>query len=188
MGEQLEDPLTASTVLDPGWIPAFAEMLPWFGLLVVRRAEPFTKLRGIFLAFYLSVALFGLFLITVEQPQSTSGPSPTACVGIVGTVGAIALIVEVMLRTPPLTGTSTRDLFTKYQRSFFLLVACAEVPPLIGFVFAIYTNRPWLYFVGAGIAAIGLTLAAPTHHDIYRHDAALLRPFLRRPDPRPIQT
>lgn len=163
MAERLED--------DPGWTVSWSTILwmliPGFGLQrQLRRVDAgevdaLSTLRHVFLGFSVLTAGFGL--VTAVLYLTSVPPRDPSTLAAAGLLAVSALGVGPGRRLePPLRCDDDAALAESYRSRFFLRVAFAQSPALVGFVGFFLTYAWWPYPVGLAIAAIGLRRAAPT--------------------------
>jgi hypothetical protein len=77
---------------------------------------------------------------------------------------AIGIVGQVLIRVvnPPLNGSSESSLVATYRARFFLWVGVGEAPAFIALVFAVATNRFWIYPVGLVFPLLSFVRIAPT--------------------------
>lgn len=59
-----------------------------------------------------------------------------------------------------------RSLKSSYTTRFFLRLAFSDAAALVGFMLDIAMGPWWVYFVGAGFAAVGLSQLSPTRRHL----------------------
>lgn len=124
--------------IDPGWKAAFA---PKDGLARLR----FMTVFVIAIAVLFTVgALISKLIGSVDRDGGT-----TAAI-VVGVTGLLALVVQflVMRRIDLTTATSEGNLSELYNKRFFLGLAVAEIPALVGFVAFISTDNWFATLIG----------------------------------------
>jgi hypothetical protein len=146
---------------DPGW-----------RLFGSKRSAPLVQLRFLFTTVVLAIALFPValsFMIDPEDQWDRDLEPAWTLWTLVGGVAASLLGVG-WARGRPLSGTTARALFLSYNKRFFIGVAFAELPTLLGFVVAFVTSRLWPCVVGLAVSLVGFAMMAPTARNIHRDE------------------
>lgn len=92
----------------------------------------------------------------------------------------VVAIVAIAVAGSVLAGTagtlSCRDaasLISSYRTRFFLRLAVAEVPVLVGFAATFLVEPWWIYLVGVGVAVPGFVRASPSRSRLVRDQERL---------------
>jgi hypothetical protein len=154
---------------DPGWGPALKLLVP-YAVFLKRVRKPawqnvLLNLRFVHVAFVSAPFLYLFVLpVLVTGAASTNGTSLAA----MAVLSAAALGLLAWVRGRPLALSSESDLVRSYRTNYFLSVAAAEAPALIGFALAIVTRSISPYLIGMLAMLLGMVLAAPSRRDIAR--------------------
>jgi peptidoglycan/LPS O-acetylase OafA/YrhL len=167
---------------DPGWSTvakgAAWTLVPVIGFRRARRGaagDGLLQLRSVFISFATALVLIGVVVAVLASGRNQRDViSATIGVTVVILVGTLAALVVHALEKP-LDAASPKTLSASYIRRFFLRLAAAEAPALVGFVMFLLTGRPWLYLVGALLAAVGFVRAIPSASNL-QHDQDKLQP------------
>ena len=154
-------------VEDPGWGPAAKGLVfPFVPMLGARRAMSGTNglivMRQAWCAFVGGITVVGVVVVVLRLSggfeAAIDGSTAALAVAVIGVLAQLFASRGL----PPLTGDNERAVATRFQRSFFLRIALAEAPALVGFVAFILSGNAAVYFVGYTISAFGLVRCAPT--------------------------
>ncbi len=180
--------------LDPGWQPSLRNMIPFVGLIRVRRGgetNGLTILRTIFLAF---VAALFLYFVAFSYIEPWDGGDERWLPWAVVAIGIVSLIWIARIRRRQLSTASAASLADSYRVLFFVGIAVAEGAALAGIAGVLLSRSLWLYLVGLPFALVGMWTMAPSHHDIQRRQRditaagsplSLLDALISAPPPRP---
>lgn len=165
---------------DPGWRAAGLDpvslLLPH---LMARRAvsrggSPLLLLRRLLLTFAVSVVAVGAVAVLLtttggitSEAAVIDAPVAAAVVALLG----VASLAAQRLVNPPL---ECERLAKTYRTRFFLHVAFANVPMLLGFTAVVVTGHLWVILPGALLTAVGLWRAAPTRAHLAADQDALI--------------
>jgi hypothetical protein len=86
--------------------------------------------------------------------------------------GVLSLVVSRLFERP-LDCSDEAALLVGYRTRFFLRVAVAEAPALVGFVGSFLSGEAWMYPLGALFAAVGFVRLAPTRRNLERDQEEL---------------
>lgn len=162
---------------DPGWRGALIGLVGLPFLMMSMRREPtgpdgLVGLRGVLCSFISALLLFLVVLLFVMSGAEQTGDAPLWA-GITVAVGVFGQVAGRVLERP-LVGTTAPEVASSYRQRFFLRLAFAETPALIGFVGVFISGAIWVYVVGLACAAVGFARLAPTRRHL-EHDAEQLR-------------
>ncbi len=87
---------------------------------------------------------------------------------VVAAIGLSSLMGLILVKQRSLSCGSDVELVRANNSRFFTGIAFAEVPALAGFVATILVDSTMPYFIGAGMAACGFALVAPTRSELRR--------------------
>lgn len=154
---------------DPGWpSPLRALLGAVFLPLTVRRrsqvdgSDLLVSLRGVFLSFVFAVLLIGSLVPVISPGADGDRSLVPLMLTIVVMASANAYLVAPRLVERPLPCENSALLADAWRSRFFLRLAFTDSIALIGLVGVVLTGRPWLYGLGAVLAAPGFLRAAPT--------------------------
>jgi hypothetical protein len=155
---------------DPGWrltwsaLPAL--LVPQLAMRRMARsdADPLVALRSLFLTFCAAIVGVGI-VATVLGDVTVKSHSSGVSLAIAVAAGCASLLAQ-RFYSRPLDCTSLDSLRSSYTTRFFLRVAFADAAALVGFMLDIAMGPWWVYFVGAGFAAVGLAQVSPTRRHL----------------------
>jgi F0F1-type ATP synthase membrane subunit c/vacuolar-type H+-ATPase subunit K len=164
---------------DPGWPLGILllALVPGVGARRARqriagqRPDGLVATRMLFVSFTSALLMYGLVVFWVTAGQSGPNPPTTLAVALV-IVGAGVSLVEPLFEKR-LDCTTNATLIGSFRTRFFVRVAFAEVPALLGFVGAMVLYQPWPYLCGLLFAAIGFARLAPTRGALRRDQQQL---------------
>jgi hypothetical protein len=174
-GQQPPEPPTllspAEVVEDPGWWRAVPGAAGGTG----GSRDLLLGIRSVFLSYCVTLVGVGVVTAVIQSTDSLSGgpgwsPGPvTVAVGLAGVLCLVAIrVVE-----RPLDPSTDATLAGGYRTRFFLRLAFAEVPALLGFVAFLVSSQAWMYLIGGAFSLIGLWRAAPTARSLRRDQQVL---------------
>lgn len=137
---------------DPGWRP----------LLAGRIAGRLAALRLVFAAVVMGVLLLGVVVAVLERSDDGEPTGSPVLAVVVAAAGAGVLATGELVGRRQLDCSSDPALANSYSSRFFVRLALAETPALLGFAGYVAVGRVELYLVGAAFALVGLSRAAPT--------------------------
>jgi hypothetical protein len=154
---------------DPGWGPAVRvaarALIPGMILVLrhrtLRGVDGLTAMRAVMVNFAVALGLINLVVWFTSSGPGEAGLSGTAGGLIVGAVGVTTVLIVWFLRRP-LDCASDAALAGSYRTRFFVRVAFADVPALVGFAVSAPTLNPAMYPLGLAFTAIGFARLAPT--------------------------
>lgn len=127
-------------------------------------------LRILMSSFVLAVVVICVVSYLLRSTDGDDGSAGLA-VGIVAAVGVGGLAVGRSI--VPLDCSSDQALVATYRARFFVRVAMAEAPTLVGFVVAFALGPWWVTLVGGAFSLVGFALAAPTAANLRRDEEVL---------------
>lgn len=130
-------------------------------------------LRVSFLTFSTGLVLIGVVAGILVSMGVLEGSldTVTACIGV-AVIGLLLQVASRIVDRDLLCG-SVEELASSYKTRFFLRMAFAEAPALIGFVAVVLTGSAWPYIVGLAIASVGFARLAPTRSHLERDQEEL---------------
>lgn len=165
---------------DPGWKldirTVVTAALPGFQALQQHRArsgkaDVLLAIRRVFVSVCVALVLISVTLLVFVDPggQPPGGNDLDVAPVVVGltVLGAAAQVVPRVIRRP-FDCSSDAALAVRYRTTFFLGLAFAETPALLGFVGSFLTRTTWMYLVGLPWTIVGLVTIAPTRGRIQR--------------------
>ncbi len=182
---------------DPGWGRVadilLGALLPWRSVSTAGTSGDtnlLVVLRTTFLAFVTADLAFGLTSAFVVEEVDDPVLSTGAAVGGVLAIGLVLQVVASGIRTQLGCGDE-RELVEGYRSRFFLRIALANVPMLLGVVASYAVGSMAPYLAGVVPAAIGFLRVAPTRANLARDQGTLtaqgcalqLAPLLREAHP-----
>jgi hypothetical protein len=156
--------------MDPGWRPALRGAIPLLGSTGSRGRAPIVWLRSIWLTFCLAVLLIAWVVPFIGTDQGHGAISAGAAMMLVLTAGCVELLVLFWTRQRPLPEGERAAVAKQFTDRFFVQMAFAEVPALLGFVLAVASNRYVVVYLGVAISLLGFGIAAPTRRRLARED------------------
>jgi len=183
--------------LRTGWPMLLPVMVPIAGRYLLRRRLRRTDrprpavlelLRATYASFVAGLGLAGVVVLLAVSPGARGGQDQFALgLGLgIAVVGAALLASSGRIERP----LDCSLLAGSYRARFFLRVALSEVTATFGFAGSFVTGRWWVYFLAAGVTAIGFVRLAPTRAHLVADqvaldgagcDASLLAALLVRP-------
>ncbi len=130
-------------------------------------------MRRSFIAFCLSIALNLLVVVAIWSGSTVPETAPGLSALAVAAIGLLCLTGLVLFRRRTLKCGSDKELFLAYFRRLYALLAFAIAPALAGFSATVLSDSMTPYLVGAGFAACGLALTAPTRAEVERTQEVL---------------
>lgn len=118
-----------------------------------------------------AIALYGVVLALLEL-EIDDALSLTTAILVVAGAGLLSLVAGRFV-IPALDCSSAEKLETSYRTRFFLSLAVAELPALVGFVLSFIASSIVPYLVVLPFTAIGFIRLAPTTASIDRNDEDL---------------
>lgn len=142
---------------DPGWRAVFGG----------GSGGRLSALRLVFAAVVVGVVTLGIVVLILEMSgagvgTSAGGVAPGVLVAIVIVIGTGALVGGELVGRRPLDCSSDAALVNSYNLRFFLRIAVAEVPALVGFLGYVLSGGVELFLAGAAFSLVALYRAAPT--------------------------
>lgn len=140
------------------------------------------RLQGMWVLFVLPVVIV-ITIVAIASPQSASANAGlfTAIAGVVALIDFGSLFwIRSVGTDAVLSAQSNAEIRAAYTRRMVLACACATIPPLLAFAFAMVAGTTTAFFVIAAISLILLALAAPRRGDIDVLDDRMIeagRPF-----------
>ena len=167
---------------DPGWSEAAKHTLPAmiFPFLVLRsRRVPadmnaLTALRAVFLSMLGAqlIIVFLVWLIMKDEPAESSSSSGIFAAGV-AVAGLVGLgTIRYFAARPLETGDATQ-LAGSYRTAFYLKIALAQMPLLLGFAGSFVTDAWWVVLAGLPFSLAGFAMTAPTSGNLAREQARL---------------
>jgi hypothetical protein len=134
---------------------------------------PLVLLRQVYVAFATSLLLIGGVSVVLAASLERAG-SISEELWALGVIGiGIATNVLPTAATRPLDCTSDASLLDSYRKRYFLRLAFANTPPLIGFLGVTTTGAAWLCWLGIAIASTSYLRIAPTRTRVERDEQEL---------------
>lgn len=158
------------TYEDPGWRRVFGRfgggmLRPWRSSALGEGLDGVSVLRLLFLVFLVAMAayLFAVFQIVGEgEPAQSWMLWAIAALGIASIVGAR------WGTSRRLATSSEQELAASYRTNFFIGIAFAEAPALVGFALAIATEALMPFLEGLAFTLVAMWLIAPRRRHIER--------------------
>jgi hypothetical protein len=164
---------------DPGW-PSLAEYVKAIPFMLIphrqaARAQGLLALRLLVLQFATMLIVFFVILARLDATSGSTKDPPFS-----GAVAAAIAVVAGLLCAGVARYFGRRSLpcgslAATYRTRFFLFIAFAEAPALIGFVLYFLAGSLLSYALGFLIAMSGLAYAAPTRRRLAQDQARLNR-------------
>ena len=166
---------------DPGWGEAAKRTLPAmiFPFLVLRsRRESadmnaLTALRAVFLSMLGAQLVIVVLVWLIMKDESESSSSAGLFAAGVAVAGLVALGAIRYFAARPLEAVDASGVAGSYRTAFFLKIAFAQMPLMLGFVGSFVTDAWWVVFVGLPFSLAGFAMAAPTSGNLAREQARL---------------
>lgn len=158
---------------DPGWAIDWKLIpLAFVPQLAVRRMsrtsdrDGLLELRTLFLTFCAMLVLISTVVVSLGD-ITTGREHPAVSVAIVVITGCLAQLVQ-RVNSTPLDCTTARTLAATYRTRYFVRTALSDSTALIAFALGIALGPWWVFFIGAGFAALGFAQLVPTKRNLLR--------------------
>jgi F0F1-type ATP synthase membrane subunit c/vacuolar-type H+-ATPase subunit K len=166
---------------DPGWpsLAAYAKAIPRMVLPRMQtKSGGLVALRLLVLQFATMLVVFFVILARLDARSGSLKDPPFSGVvaaTIVVVAGLVCAGVARCFGRRSLPCGSDASLAATYRTRFFLFIAFAEAPALLGFVLYFVAGSLWSCALGFLIAMSGLAYAAPTRRRLAQDQARLGR-------------
>ena len=164
------------TYEDPGWVEPLrclgrAMLRPWRAEGVLGASDGLSRLRAVFLAFPLALVFY--FVVAVLLIED-GGPSPqTWALSTVGIAGIVGIVCTRWTASRRLVSSSDRELADSFRTNFFIGIAFAETPVLLGFALALVQDSLAPLLVGFSFTLVGFWILVPTRAHLERRQREL---------------
>lgn len=139
-------------------------------------------LRLVFRAYGAAVAVMTAAVVVLEATGAgRTGAVPAGAAGAAVAVVGVAALVGQRAVGRGLDCTSDESLAKAYRARFFVRLALADTPVLVGFAGYVLTWDPLVFVVGLAVAAVGFARAAPSDGNLQRDQDALAAAGCGRP-------
>lgn len=128
-------------------------------------------------AFAIAIALIGVLVVVLAADGLDFARLPQAPVAAVVVAVGAACTTTILLRRPKLHvgGGEAPDVVGGYRSRFFLRLAIAELPALVGFIAVFLTSRAWVFAPGLVASLAGFAAGYPTTQRVAIDSAELQR-------------
>lgn len=158
---------------DPGWSDAWTSAIPFVGPIIAatrrdrRRTQAVVGLRTVFILVLSSLLFFAISIFFIAPWQGDDPVAVWAPALVIGQ-GVVTLELVRRIRKRPLETGDAAALANSYRSSMWMRIGLSHSVALVAFLLVLFIGSSWVYVLGMGFAALGITMSAPTGRDIER--------------------